>query len=113
MTLSDHLARPVEPWRLDLIGAHLGSVRRHVPRLEARFPRHDVEPLAMQALYIAAFTYRPGPQSFHSWLRWKVRGSTAGLRSIERRRAARGIRIGSTRRLDIDERLYYRESPDA
>lgn len=91
-TLAAHLAGPpIEPWRLDLIARYSASVARHAPRMEARYPGHDVEPLMMSALYLAALTWNPdGTAGFHRWYRSKLMGQMAQVRNLMRRRA-RGL----------------------
>lgn len=106
-TLAEHLLTPIEPWRLGLIGRHLASVRRHAVTLQLRYPNHDVEPMACQALYLAALTFAPGDGTFGLWLNWKMRGAMSGFRRQDCRRMARGIRIQRLGDGDVDARYYY------
>lgn len=112
---------PVAPWRLDLIGRYSTAVAAHAPRLDARYPGEDCEPLMFTALYLAALTYRPGPREFWTWYQSKTRGQLNRLRQRRARHAAglkdtRGRRAAPVRiiRLDpaaIDAQQSYRD-PD-
>ena len=101
-TLADHLKHPVEEWRLSLISSHLASVQRHVTQLARRYPGHDVEPMAFQALYLAALTYRPGKQGFHRWLRSKMCGAMSNFRRLDDRREMAGIAL-----VQLDDEMVH------
>ncbi len=107
MTLEEHIANGIDPWRLDLISAYSSAIARHASYLEKRFPGHDVEPMAFQALYLAAMTYRPGKFKFLKWLNWKISGTTANFRRTNRRREAAGISVGWFCPVKHGDRFYY------
>jgi DNA-directed RNA polymerase specialized sigma24 family protein len=58
----------------DLIASHLKAARRQARWYQARYPGHDVEPLVMQALYLAAYDFQPGKGTFYWWFRRKLHG---------------------------------------
>jgi hypothetical protein len=68
------------PAAAPLIASHLAAARRQARWYEARYPGHDVEPRVMQALYLAAYSYTPGKNTFYRWFKSKLRGQIAGLR---------------------------------
>ncbi len=112
MNLADHLANPVDLWRLDLIASHLAAVGRWSVKLDRRYPGEDSEPVAMHALYLAAFTYRPGPSAFATWYRVKLMGQTSNLRRAARRRSMAGIGRSELVGSRIDARYYYLDRKD-
>jgi hypothetical protein len=111
-TLADHLRGPIEPWRLDLIASHMGTIGRSVAYLRRLYPGHDIEPAAYQALYLAALTYRPGPGSFHGWLVWKMWGAMKTFRRINDRREVRGVSLRPLSTAMVDRRFYYTKGGD-
>lgn len=54
--------------------------RKHVYRLERRFPGVDVEPVVYHALYLAACTYKGDPSEFASWFHVKLKGRWRSFR---------------------------------
>lgn len=63
-----------------LIARYMGAAQRQARFLSCRYPREDVEPRVMYALYKTAYTYRPGKAGFIPWLNSKIRGETSMLR---------------------------------
>jgi DNA-directed RNA polymerase specialized sigma24 family protein len=58
----------------DLIASHLKAAQRQARWYQARYPGHDVEPVVMQALYLAAYDFQPGKGTFYRWFKCKLRG---------------------------------------
>src|SRR5271165_4380662 len=75
-----------DPVRLALIASHLKAAIRIAQQCQHIYPHEDVEVAAMQALYLAAFTWRPGKRCFYAWFRVKFR---AQLTWFRRRKAER------------------------
>jgi hypothetical protein len=114
---------------LDTATELIAEYANKIPSLASWHGRYylhdDVEPFIAHALYLAAFTYEPGPGTFYSWWQHKIRGQVSQLRrKVERQR--RGLRTPGRRRpgtaenkpgppiritsltpSDIDTRLYY------
>jgi hypothetical protein len=90
-TLEDRLRGPIEPWRLELIARYSESVARHAYHIAHEYPGYDVEVRMMQALYLAALTYRPGRQVFYRWFlsKWKTQLHPI---NCQIRNRARGLR---------------------
>lgn len=84
--LSD-LMREDNPAAAALIASHLEAAVRQAAYWQARFPDEDVEPRIMQALYLAAYTFKPGKGTFYFWFRHKIRGQMSNLEAARRRRA--------------------------
>lgn len=79
-----------DPAAISLIESHLEAAKRQADYWQRLYPREDIEPIVMQALYVAAFTFKPGKGSFYFWFRWKLRGA---LSTVQRR--AKRFREGS------------------
>ncbi len=58
-----------DPAAAELIRAHADSATKRAAYLSRRWPGFDWEPICHEALYLAAYTWRPGPAGFHHWLR--------------------------------------------
>lgn len=56
---------------------------------QRRYPREDIEPAIMGALYRAAYSYRPGIGTFYHWFIWKAKGAISAIRKRHIRRHAR------------------------
>ena len=77
-----------------LISSHLAAAQRQVDHFQHRYPHEDVEPAIMQALYLAAFTYKPAGKSFYSWFKIKLLGQTSRFRRAAKHRAFGYLRPG-------------------
>ena len=106
----------------------MAAAQRQVDHLQNYWPHEDVEPAVMQALYLAAFTYKPAAgKSFYSWFKIKLLGQTSRFRHAAKHReigylhpaglvpgpCARRIpplkRVAYSERL-VDEHLSYSSS---
>jgi hypothetical protein len=77
----------------DLIARHLEIVRQHAGYLARQYPREDVEPRIVYALYKAAYSFRPGTSSFKHWLHVKIAGELTGLKWLQDRKQRYGIHL--------------------
>jgi hypothetical protein len=80
-----------------LISSHMAAAQRQIDYLHRRYPREDVEPTVMQALYLAAFTHRAGGKSFYSWFKIKLFGQTSRFRQAAKHREIGYPRAGRPR----------------
>jgi len=94
----------------DLIARHFAATAAHSRHLQSRYPREDVEPRVMYALYKAAYTYQPGHAGFVHWLKIKILGETSMLRTRQAYRDRHGIRIANLDFSLLDQRFCYRET---
>ena len=80
-----------------LIARYLPAARRQAQYLSRRYPREDVEPRVMYALYKAAYSFVPGRAGFVPWLNSKIRGETSMLRKRAAHKQEYGIIIETFR----------------
>ncbi len=94
----------------ELIARHFAATAAYARYLQLRYPREDVEPRVMYALFKAAYTYRPGSAGFLHWLHIKILGETSVLRTRQAYRDKHGIRIANLDVSLLDERFCYQET---
>jgi hypothetical protein len=97
-----------DPAAAALITSHIQAALRQARYWQGIYPHGDVEPAVMQALYLAAFTYRPGGGTFYWWFKNKLRGQLTNFRRSARRRQV-AVQGGLNHTL-ADEHYYYLES---
>jgi hypothetical protein len=84
-----------DPSACRLISSYMAAARRQVDHLQNYWPYEDVEPVVMQALYLAAFTYKPAAgKSFYSWFKIKLLGQTSRFRRAAKHREIGYLRPG-------------------
>lgn len=86
---------------------HLEAAKRAGRYWQSVYPNDDTEAAAMTALYSAASTYRPGPNTFYSWFNTKLRGQLTMLR---RARDRRKLRQRSFEASEFDSRFFYTDN---
>jgi hypothetical protein len=83
-----------DPGACGLIASYMAAAQRQVDYLQHRYSHEDVEPMVMQALYLAAFTHKPGGKSFYWWFKIKLRGQTSRFRRHAKHREIGYLRAG-------------------
>jgi hypothetical protein len=92
------------PNACELISSHLAAAQRQVDHFQHRYPHEDVEPVIMQALYLAAFTFN-GQGTFYFWFRTKILGQTARFRRAAKHREIGYLRRGRLRAGTVRQRI--------
>jgi hypothetical protein len=69
-----------DPGACKLIEEYLPQVPRKAWYWSQFYPFEDWEVLITQALYMAAFTHKPGPAGFYKWWEFKIRSKVSGVR---------------------------------
>ncbi len=79
-------------WRADDQAERL--IRKLAPYVETQAyildrlnPGEDILPMLMEALYLAAYTWEPGGQTFRQWLHLKMRKPLWDMRARRERRS--------------------------
>ena len=82
------------PGACNLISSYMAAAQRQVDHLQHWWPHEDVELAVMQALYLAAFTYKPDGKNFYFWFKIKLLGQTSRFRRAAKHREIGFLRPG-------------------